>query len=622
MESSLPESPEMQSSRKEEARMKLEVVLKIVAQETTVRIEATRLSLSLNTVKSWVKQYKDGHFVGVPGKPKRISTPVREEVRAFISSGPTCPTKEAVNKKIQETVQKFESERKNEHNYHFQPVSQTTLWRGKKEMHIEKGYAAPQTAAREKACADVLNCASFAAACHLMVPKVHPALNLNVDASIMAAGYNSEKKFEVNYLKEEGQVRGNLKANPVQEKSSGINLFFIKYYCCISAAGYAARPVLIIADDRMKEGEIDVHRVAGLGVSTSPGSYGYIVFCKSRTPPQKFFEWFFEGEFIHFVRELRAQYNLPISSPGFFQMDGEGVQIACFKTEKIMKLFEEEAIVVGKPPGSLTEIAQACDNGDCFRGTKGCLKSITDAHVSYDKEMLERLQAVWEAHEKSEHVERGRKMPANHKKCGMFGVLRILMALRKNLNGEVIYKGFENCGIYDREEKGYNLKTIMKNCTTKLNRADGDKFVAAIPILAQQLGQKGELLHEHFMAHEIFRKYDTGSKDDRIVAQRRFVFLTHKELFERERRKEEEKKKKEEEKIKAREAKVKAEEEARAKAEALRAPGVKKHALKKKFYFSENARINFTFHGNGDDEIGYTEAELDAMKKKRRNDKK
>ncbi len=62
-------------------------------------------------------------------------------------------------------------------------------------------------------------------------------------------------------------------------------------------------------------------------------------------------------------------------------MDGEAVQIECFKLPHVINLLFQHHIAVGKPPGSTTEITQPCDVGNCFRGSKGCL-STTILHVS------------------------------------------------------------------------------------------------------------------------------------------------------------------------------------------------------------------------------------------------
>jgi hypothetical protein len=67
---------------------------------------------------------------------------------------------------------------------------------------------------------------------------------------------------------------------------------------------------------------------------------------------------------------------------GWLQLDGEAMQIECFKAPEITQFLNDHHIVVGKPPGSSTEITQPCDAGNCFRGRKKGLTSVTNADIN------------------------------------------------------------------------------------------------------------------------------------------------------------------------------------------------------------------------------------------------
>jgi hypothetical protein len=63
---------------------------------------------------------------------------------------------------------------------------------------------------------------------------------------------------------------------------------FVKFDGCVTVGGMSAPPIYILADDNMKEGEIDVHEVPGLGLGTDVNGLGYIVFAKTRSVNEVF----------------------------------------------------------------------------------------------------------------------------------------------------------------------------------------------------------------------------------------------------------------------------------------------------------------------------------------------
>ena len=125
--------------------------------------------------------------------------------------------------------------------------------------NLKVGNALQHSAAREKACADIRNAASFFVAQAYMAPKTKYYLNLNCDGT--------------------------------QDSSGGLVAFFIKYYLFISAAGVTAPPVYVIADDRMAEGDFEVYEVVGLGLTTEVAGKGYVVYCKTRCGNVGFYRW-------------------------------------------------------------------------------------------------------------------------------------------------------------------------------------------------------------------------------------------------------------------------------------------------------------------------------------------
>ncbi|KAJ1426029.1 hypothetical protein B484DRAFT_397718 [Ochromonadaceae sp. CCMP2298] len=100
----------------------------------------------------------------------------------------------------------------------------------------------------------------------------------------------------------------------------------------------------------MKDGEIAVHEVMGIGAGTHPGETGFLVFCKSRVPKLDFYKWYIR----------------------IILLDGEAAQIAPFLQDtQIRQLCDEQNILVGKPSGSTTATTQALDAGPLFNTSKG-----------------------------------------------------------------------------------------------------------------------------------------------------------------------------------------------------------------------------------------------------------
>lgn len=87
----------------------------------------------------------------------------------------------------------------------------------------------------------------------LMTPLTSSHLIFNADATQFTVGYDSAKNRSEVASIEEGRRRH-------------YQIYFIKYYCLISAFGNSADPVYILADDAMKKDEIDTYVVPGLHI--------------------------------------------------------------------------------------------------------------------------------------------------------------------------------------------------------------------------------------------------------------------------------------------------------------------------------------------------------------------
>lgn len=202
-----------------------------------------------------------------------------------------------------------------------------------------------------------------------MMPLTVPDLAINADGTSYQTSGGLTDKVQILYDPlERVEKKGPLKVMAV--KGSTLTAFFIKFYMCITAMDVSAPPVYIIADDNMEEGTINYHEVPGLGIGTHILSTGWVVFSKTRSVNQELYRWWFSTVFTKFVSDIRILNQIPLTTPAYFTLDGEDVQIKPLRTTEVGNMCLEHNIVIGKLPASTTSIYQPCDVGTCFMAFK------------------------------------------------------------------------------------------------------------------------------------------------------------------------------------------------------------------------------------------------------------
>ncbi len=68
--------------------------------------------------------------------------------------------------------------------------------------------------------------------------------------------------------------------------------------------------MFVAADPNLRPDECKVYKVAGLATTCTIASYGYLVFCKSRSCNAAFYEWFNTEIILPLVEELENDYVL------------------------------------------------------------------------------------------------------------------------------------------------------------------------------------------------------------------------------------------------------------------------------------------------------------------------
>lgn len=449
----------------------------------TSRPLGEEFGLSHKTILKYVKLRRLGKPRNLAaGRPPKVSTTQKEWLLDQMTNRQHQLRVEEFKQLVVEAVRRTCTERKEPHG-HIDNVDDETLRRLEVDLGIKKGLAETTTHARANACADVRNMVTFAAMNYLMTGLTNPVLTLNADATQYTVGSGKGDKA-IKYIPN-GDL--SMKVLPLAGEG-GLVSFFIKFYMLMTAAGHLADPIYIMADSSMDEEDIHVLPVQGMGVNTNPFSVGYLVWMKTRSPNAHFFRWFNNLFLIPFVTNLRIAYGIDDETPAWYQLDGERNQISVYDEKAILDALEAAGIVVGKPPGSTTEITQPADRGKCFCATKCVNKSICDADID-DKYMIGVLEQAFADHEAAMKDRYPGYTPISvpHKKMAVFGLLRIQMAQGEVLKKKMVQSSFRETGVYP-----YSLEKIIGSCKTKIECDEVLEIVNAVPRLAKKIGEQGE----------------------------------------------------------------------------------------------------------------------------------
>jgi hypothetical protein len=393
-------------------------------------------------------------------------------------------------------------------------VSSRSLGRIYKKLDMKTGNADPVTASRKIACEDIRNSVSFIVMNAYMDALVPYGLKLNADATQFSVGGDPNLKVKVVYKSKTGP----LKADPSEKPDNNL-AYSIKYYMLMSAGGHLADPIFIIADPNMPEQQIDNYAVIGLGISTSPGAVGHVVFSKSRIPDEAFYRWFNLNILPAFVDELKKHFHYESESLAYLLIDGEIPQIRVYQEQTILDKMEANNIVVGKVPASTTAITQPCDRGNCFKAAKTALKHIRDEQVAGRIEILEALTQVYKTHLiKFKSGPKEKPMSALHQKKGKYGLLRICEAVQRSVKPYMVVESFRLTGVHPHDPE-----RVFQGNYTKIEMDERSRIIEQVPYLIRQFAKGGELKDLDFDRASI---RPAPPKDESALHSRRALIIT------------------------------------------------------------------------------------------------
>lgn len=414
-------------------------------------------------------------------------------------------------------------------------LSRQWYWNLEKKLGIKTLNAEVTTNARAEATSDILNFVSFAAMNYLYVKllEIRPQMILNADATQFKVGNRTDGKVQVKAI---SLKKGPVKATPKARDPATGMAFFIKYFLLMSAAGNAHTPVYVIANPQLDAEEMYPYLVRDLGASTEAGSAGWVVFCKTRGCNKAFFNWY-QSEIVQkTIVGLRKIYSNEnennFDEIAWFQLDGEPIQIECFKSPDVIEHFNDLNIVVGKPPASTTEATQAADRGNCFKGAKTTLRYFKNFHFDdrIYRDMLQTLDTVFNNHNtavRESFIRNGGNLnnyiaiSTIHCKMAKDGIIAIQHSFAKSVVRSTIRDSWADIGVYP-----YDLNTIMDQCKTPTTKEERSIISAALPELAKKFSEDGELADEYLNLPGIDIE-NPSQKDHLVQYRRRSIILTH-----------------------------------------------------------------------------------------------
>jgi hypothetical protein len=502
-------------------------------------VEATFLtekySLSAPTFNRWILTYKKaGKVALVRGRPSLMSSPVVRSLKVKLND-------EVYNQKVGDFEAKIQEEhvasiqsRLNVHACSIKPMSKRSIDRLTVKMGLKTGNAEQTTNARAIACADKRNAVSTAVAHSIMMPMTSIHLSINADGTSFNTAGQTTSSIKVIFDPEEQKRKGGpLKVMP--QRGTQLTGHFVKYYGCVTAGGMSGAPIYIVADNNMKNEEIDVYEVAGLGLGTEVNNVGYVVFAKTRTVNEEFYRWWFTDIFIKFTVDLRLCYDIGLDVPVYFNLDGEDVQLKPLRTPDIIKLCEDHNIIIGKPPSSTTSTTQALDAGPIFLAAKTKKKHLKNIEDILEIVMTNKLTKIFKNHE--EKV--GRKMIVGHIKSGVQGIQVVQYLFQCTLRKDMIVESFEITGQYNRKTGKCDVEQILKQCKSIFTVEEVTRIWELLPNLMERMMDKGELDEADYDCLGLSSSVVPGqkSKDDLVLNRRRYVFLTNPTLIQKENQK-------------------------------------------------------------------------------------
>jgi hypothetical protein len=227
---------------------------------------------------------------------------------------------------------------------------------------------------------------------------------------------------------------------------------------------------------------------------------------------------------VNDVRDIQGW--TPEDSFVFIQMDGEDIQIKCYFEDVVRQILKSNNIEIGKSAASSTEITQACDSGNIFKGTKTKMLNITFMDIDHTSQVYLTLRNLW----KQVMDDHKMRMTPAHIKSGIEGVIKAHKAFREVATPEAVLKSFKIVGI-----QPYSIDQMNSQCTAPLSAKEMILLRRNMDYLHDVFAEKGEYMDSELAAIGIAKNINRGKpKDELVICRRRCMNLTNDNVPERE----------------------------------------------------------------------------------------
>ena len=238
----------------------------------------------------------------------------------------------------------------------------------------------------------------------------------------------------------------------------------------------------------MKEGELDVHMVDGLGLSMQRNDPCYLVFCKSRSVNDAYEVWYWDTVVMPHIDRIReaAGYNV-IDYPCVVNIDGEDRQIMVMANEERQRKMLAANVLVDKPSSSTTEITQGCDQ-DLFITKNNFLKDLDDEILNADDFRFSNLSQAFADHqtfERTKNIHYPGMTPA-HVRMGIYGNLRVALAFTKACTVDRAINCNKKTG-----QRPFDPDKMIDNLFFRMSPEDRQSFKEALPMGSQIYAENG-----------------------------------------------------------------------------------------------------------------------------------
>ena len=513
------DSPKRKNYTEEE---KLAILKYVIIKGRTSRPRAKELKVPPRTIRRWQASVVKGENLNSLGRPEKITPELLETIKKHFTVDGIVMNFEDFKKLVFEEHASILIKRGEVPGDTRKQLSDTSLRKIIKTLDLRIGNADPVTKNRNVAHLDVRSFITFAAAALLVSKMCKPELIINMDSTQLACMPTKEKKIKSVYrtraIVQEPSFQQPIAVQEVQ--GTKLTQFYIKTFHIISAGGYSAEPIYVLADENLATGAMEIFKVPGLGMSTLPENYGYVIFSKHRGCCASFYKWIYTEIVPSFVKRISAAKAYDADETAYFQIDGESPQVSNLLDEDTRCVLQESNIIVGKAPAATSAWTQPLDAGHIFLAAKTTSRGKSAKYKVFGKNILSRL----------DHLFANRKgfAPSQLGDKARESILRAQYCFHSALRTQSILDSFSVVGLHDIHTGTFNLETIQRQFPSVVTKENELTIGEKLAFFSRVLEEKGEITDEDMDRAGIEK---TQNKSLLTPICRRHIFLTSPEFL-------------------------------------------------------------------------------------------